>query len=100
MNYAMLVEKSNMVILAEMGARMKEYRIRKNIQQRELASSAGISLDTVVRAERGESVGTEKLLRILRVLNMLENIDLLIPEPPISPVLLQKLKGRKKYRVR
>ncbi|MCD8209200.1 MAG: helix-turn-helix domain-containing protein [Bacteroidales bacterium] len=96
----MLVEKSNMAILAEMGARLKEYRIRKNIQQRELAASAGISLDTVVRIERGESVGVDKLIRVLRVLDMLENVDLLVPEPPMSPILLQKLKGRKKYRVR
>lgn len=89
-----------MAILAEIGNRLKEYRIRKNIQQKELAENAGISLDTVVRMERGSSITIEKLLRILRVLDMLENLEEFIPEPPLSPILMRKLQGKKRYRVR
>ncbi|MCD8309812.1 MAG: helix-turn-helix domain-containing protein [Prevotellaceae bacterium] len=96
----MWTERSNVAILTEIGSRLKEYRIRKRIQQKEMAEAAGVSLDTVVRLERGASISMEKLLRILRVLDMLENIESLVPEPPISPILLQKLKGKKRYRVR
>ncbi len=96
----MWTERSNLAILREIGQRLKEYRIRKNLQQKELATFAGISLDTVVRLEHGSPISMEKFIRVLRALDMLENFDLLVPEPPISPILLQKLKGRKKYRVR
>lgn len=96
----MWTERTNGAILMEMGIRLKEYRIRKNIQQKELAENAGVSLDTVVRLEKGSSVTLEKLLRILRALDMLENIEEFIPKPPISPILIQKWQGKKKYRVR
>lgn len=89
-----------MAILEEIGNRLKEYRIRKNLQQKELAENAGISLDTVVRMERGSSITTEKFLRILRVLDMLENLEEFIPDPPISPILMRKLQGKKRFRVR
>ena len=91
---------SNMAILSELGSRLKEYRIRKGLQQKELAINAGVSLDTVIRLERGDSITVEKLLRILRALDMLENLNLFIPEPPISPILYKKLQGRKIIRVR
>lgn len=96
----MWTEKSNLAILEEIGNRLKEYRIRKNLQQKELAENAGISLDTVVRMERGSSITTEKFLRILRVLDMLENLEEFIPDPPISPILMRKLQGKKRFRVR
>ncbi len=96
----MWTERSNLAILREIGQRLKEYRIRKNLQQKELATFAGIGLDTVVRLEHGSPISMEKFIRVLRALDMLENFDLLVPEPPISPILLQKLKGKKRYRVR
>ena len=64
-----------MAIMEELGSRLKEYRIRKNLQQKELALNAGVSLDTIVRLECGSSISTEKIIRILRVLDMLENIE-------------------------
>ena len=33
----MWTSKSNMAIMEELGSRLKEYRIRKNLQQKELA---------------------------------------------------------------
>ena len=86
--------------MEELGSRLKEYRIRKNLQQKELALNAGVGLDTIVRLECGSSISTEKFIRILRVLDMLENIEEFIPEPPISPILMRDLKGKKRYRVR
>lgn len=59
--------------MEELGSRLKEYRIRKNLQQKELALNAGVGLDTIVRLECGSSISTEKFIRILRVLDMLEN---------------------------
>lgn len=96
----MWTEKSNNAILKELGVRLKEYRIRKNMQQKELAASAGISLDTLARMEHGNSISSEKFIRILRALEMLENLEEFIPQPPVSPLLMKKLQGKKKERVR
>ena len=63
----MWTSKSNMAIMEELGSRLKEYRIRKNLQQKELALNAGVGLDTIVRLECGSSISTEKFIRILRV---------------------------------
>ncbi len=38
--------------------------------------------------------------RILRVLDILENIYEFIPEPPLSPILMKKLQGKRKLRVK
>lgn len=96
----MWTEKSNMMILKEIGLRIKEYRIRQYLQQKELAEDAGVSLDTVSRLEQGKNISFDKLLRILRVLEMLENLEDFIPEPPLSPLLMKKLQGKKKQRIR
>lgn len=96
----MWTEKSNNAILKDIGLHMKEYRIRQRMQQKELAESAGVSLDTIARLEQGKNISFEKLLRILRVLDMLENLEEFIPEPPISPILMKKLQGKKIERVR
>ncbi len=96
----MWTAKSNAAVLYELGSRIKEYRIRKNVQQKELAKNAGVSLDTVVRLERGSSITIEKMICILRSLDMLENLEGLIPTPPISPILMRRLQGKRKQRVR
>ena len=96
----MWTERSNNAILKDIGLRMKEYRIRQGMQQKELAESAGVSLDTVARLEQGKNISFDKLLRIMRVLDMLENLEEFIPEPPISPMLMKKMLGEKKRRVR
>ena len=96
----MWTEKSNNAILKDIGLRMKEYRIRQRMQQKELAEGAGVGLDTVVRLEQGKNVSFDKILRILRELDMLENLEGFIPEPPLSPILMKKLPGKNKKRVR
>lgn len=96
----MWTEKSNMTILQDIGTRIKEYRMRQCLQQKELAESAGVSLDTVSRLEQGKNISFDKLICILRVLDMLENIEDFIPEPPISPLLMKKLQGKKRQRIR
>ena len=96
----MWTEKSNQAILLEIGQRIRDIRIRKNIQQKELAIGSGVGLSTVIRLEKGDGIAVEKLIRILRFMDMLENLELLFPKPSISPILMRKLQGKKRIRVR
>lgn len=77
------------------GERMKEIRLRKNMTQEEIAWRAGISKLSVVNAEAGKNISLATLIAILRQLGLIENLEQLIPEPPISPILLKKLKEKK-----
>ena len=91
---------SNAAILAETGKRLKEYRLRSRLTQQQLAEQAGISIFTVAQIEKGKSVSFDLLLTVLRVLRLLDNMELLLPASGISPIELLKLKGKTPKRVR
>lgn len=93
-------EKTNSAILQELGNRLKEYRLRCNLQQAELAKKAGVNISTITRMESGQNIMMDSYIRVLRVLDMLDNLEEFIPEPPVSPILLKKLQGKQRYRIR
>lgn len=88
----------NEAIRQELGKRLKTERLNRNITQAVLAQEAGISRRTLVGAERGEPFTIDTLLSILRELECLAQIDLLLPEPEISPIQMSKLKGKKRQK--
>jgi len=82
------------LIMKEIGQRIKDTRIAYPMTREELASKSGASLSTVVRAESGTNIGFDQLINIMRALNMLSNIDMLLPEFQPSPIDIAK--GKKK----
>ncbi|RRJ97182.1 XRE family transcriptional regulator [Opitutaceae bacterium TAV4] len=86
-------------ILTELGARFTHARLERNLTQAQLAEQAGVAKRTVERLEAG-AVGTQLsgIIRIGRVLGILERLDALIPEPTISPLEQLKLRGRRRQR--
>jgi len=91
-------EMSDKAILNELGLRISRYRLNKNMTQNALAIEAGVSRPTIQRAERGESVQVSKLIRILRALNLIGNIESLVPEFAVSPLQQLKMKGKMRRR--
>jgi len=89
-----LEDKGNKAIQQELGGRLKRERLNQNITQETLAKQAGISRRTLVAAEKGEGTTFETLIRLLRGLGKLGQLDQFMPEPPISPIQLAKLKGK------
>ncbi len=75
-----LGNESEQVVLKELGTRIKQYRISKNITQSELAEKCGISSSTEVRIENGIDAKISNYVKILNVLGLLQNLDVLIPE--------------------
>lgn len=73
-------DENNKTILKELGHRIKDIRISRSVTQQELAQSAGVSFSTVVRVENGGGVNIENYMKILRILGLLPNFNLLIPE--------------------
>ena len=85
-------------ILSELGERLTQHRIRLQMTQAQLANQAGISKRTVERIESGYSAQMSSIIRIFRVLDLMENLDQLIPESGPKPMEL--LKQKRKIRVR
>ena len=84
----------------DLNQRIRMFRLRKGLMQSELAESAGVGVGTIAKMERGGAVSVQILLSVLRSLGMLENIEQLLPEPPVSPLLLRKLQGGKIRRIK
>jgi Predicted transcriptional regulator with C-terminal CBS domains len=90
--------KSNYAILKTLGVRFKQNRLSQNISQAELAKKAGVSALSIAHIEVGTSTSMKTFLAAIRALGKIRNLDLLLPEPPVSPILLKKLKGKTKKR--
>jgi len=89
---------SDQAILAEIGARCKRRRLYRNLTQQEVADQAGLTRVTIGEFERGASAGMLTLIRILRVLGALEELDSFLPDTGPSPLQLAKLQGRQRQR--
>ncbi len=85
-------------ILGELGARIARYRLNRNLTQEALAERAGVSRPTVARLEQGNSTTLSNLIRVLRALDLVENLEALVPEPPLSPIQQLKTKQRQRQR--
>lgn len=84
--------------LQELGKRIARYRLDRNQSQAMLAQEAGISLRTLVRIEQGDSSQTINILRVLRALDLLANLEALIPAPQVSPMQQLKLQAKQRKR--
>lgn len=89
---------SDDAVLKEIGNRIVQYRLNRDKTQAALAQEAGVSNRTLLRVEHGHSVQASSLIRILRALQLLENLDVLIPEPAVSPVQQLKMQGKRRQR--
>ncbi|MCO8068826.1 MULTISPECIES: helix-turn-helix domain-containing protein [Acinetobacter] len=88
----------NPAYIAEvLGQRLKRARLNRDMTQVEVADRAWVSKKTVLKAEKGD-VRLADLIAILRALEMLDELDSFLPEPPLSPIQLLKLRGKIRQR--
>jgi len=85
-------------VLEELGRRLERRRIDFGLTQAKLSQQAGVSKRTVERMEAGAAMQTQNLIRILRVLDLMQGLDQLIPETGPRPMDLLKLKGKERKR--
>ena len=89
---------SNQAVLHEIGQRLKQYRLDALLTQQTLAMEAGVSKRTIERLEAGHSIQFENVIAVFRALNLLANLDAVIPEPGPSPMDMLKLQGKRRQR--
>ena len=89
---------SDDALLKQLGERLLQYRLNKNMTQAALAKEAGVSGRTINRIEHGHSTQLSNLIRLLRSLDLIQNMDALIPELAPSPIQQMKLRGKNRKR--
>jgi transcriptional regulator with XRE-family HTH domain len=92
------METTDRQVLAELGDRLARHRLNRNLTQDQLARKAGVSKRTIVRLENGQSSQVTNLVRVLRALGLLGNLDVLVPAPVASPIEALKAKARERRR--
>ena len=85
-------------ILKELGHRLGQRRLDLGLSQAEVARLAGLGKRTVERIEAGTDSQASTLLRLLRVLDLMDGVENLVPEVGIRPMDLLKLKGKERRR--
>ncbi len=85
-------------ILAELGERLRRCRLDLNRTQAEVAHEAGIGKATLERLEAGKAAQLSSLLRVLRVLGLVDRLETLVPAPLPSPIALLAAEGAPRQR--
>lgn len=92
-------QNTDEAVLEELGSRLRQIRLGRNLSQTRLAEEAGVGRVTLQRIEEGSTgASLPSLIRILRALNLSEGFDLLVPEPGPSPIDELKRRGRERRR--
>lgn len=85
-------------ILAELGGRLEQRRLELRLTQEMLAEQAGVSKRTVERMEAGATTQISTMIRILRVLELMDRLETLVPDTGPRPMDLVRLKGKARKR--
>jgi len=91
--------QTNESLLLELGHRIEQLRIRKNLTQAELAKEAGIGKRTLERIESGHSAQITSFISLLRPLGLIDNLLNLIPDQTDSPMAMLIKEKKTRYRV-
>lgn len=85
-----------------LGERFRSYRMTSMQTQEEVACKSGVTVQTVRRFESGNAgnITIATLAALMRTIGMVSNIDQLLPEIPLSPYLMNEVKGTEKQRIR
>lgn len=84
-----------------LGSRFKDYRLRANMTQKEVADMAGLSVLTVYRFENGTvtNIALSSFLLLLKAIGCINDLCELMPEQPES-LYLYKDNQKKTQRIR
>lgn len=91
--------KSPAELQIELGKRIRQLRLFRNLDQRTVAERAGVSKAAFRNLEGGHGSSVETMLRVLKALDFLAGIEMLAPQPIVNPLALVG-RSRPQQRVR
>lgn len=90
---------TNEAVATELGRRIEQLRLERNITQENMADTIGVTRKTYSKLEKGQCK-LETLVAALRVLGQIHQLDQLLPETLFSPLELLKSEGKQRQRAR
>jgi len=94
MNFDAMTDEA---IAAEIGQRIEQIRLERNLTQQQLADAVGLSRVSYGKLETGQA----KFINIIAALRVLGQLDLVkdfVPEAAFSPIERLKMKGKQRKR--
>lgn len=87
-----LYEYTTPELVRRLGERFKDYRMRCNLTQKEVAERSGIGLTTIHKFENGSAgnISLSTFILLLKVVGQINALDDVLPELPESPYLMCK----------
>ena len=84
-----------------LGTRFRDYRMRSDMTQKDVADQAGLTVNTVHKFENGQTpnLSLSTFLLLLKAIGCINGLDDLLPELPES-AYLTRLSGKKIQRIR
>ena len=92
--------QTNDAIMRQIGSKLKELRIERNMKQTELADASGVSVFTISSVENGKATSLLIIIQLLRALEHLDYLERFFQEEAISPIDYAKLLKNNKRKVR
>lgn len=86
MNDIKYISATGAEILADIGGRLRALRKARGLTQSDAAERAGLSRNTLYRAEQGDNPTLQTVIRLLRTYGRLAALESFIPEPELSPM--------------
>ena len=87
-------------LISLLGQRFKDYRLRSEMTQKDVAEQSGITINTIHKFENGKagnmSLGT--FLLLIKSIGCIQQLDEVLPELPESAYLVNE--GKKVQRIR
>ena len=84
-----------------LGIRFKDYRMRSNMTQKEVAEQSGLTVNTIHKFENGRvpNLSLSTFLLLMKAIGCINSLDEMLPELPESPYLIKE-SGKKARRIR
>lgn len=92
MTYKSYLSMTDPEVMEDIGQRLKA--LRGSLDQAEAARRAGLTRQTVSRAERGDNPTLSTILRLLRAYGRINAVDAFVPPPEVSPMALLRARRR------
>ena len=87
---------SDIAVLKEIGAQIRQMRLNRNVSQAKLGAISGLSRKAISDIERNGRCSMMSIVQILRALEKLELLNIFSTEFLVSPIQIAKMYGRQR----